>query len=301
LSQAIHSMKKGLQSFQRYVPAVLVRQLIETGNDVSIGGSKKKLAILFSDITNFTSIVEKEKPTQVMVQVCEYLNELSNIILQERGTIDKYIGDSIMAFWGAPLDEADPCRLAARAAVRCIKRLEVLNTKWRNEGKVQYPTRIGIHWGEAIVGNMGSSERLNYTAIGDAINFANRLEGINKVYGTNIIVSEAFFKKIQHDFVLRKVDYIVVKGRTSAGFIYELLAENKQDLSFDIDLYRSAFDKGFAAYQNQEWDEAIRCFSECLNIYPQDKVAPIFIDRCKIFKDSLPMQGWQGIWYFEGK
>lgn len=295
ISDALYSMKLGLKSFQKYVPASLVRQLIETGEDARIGGSKKTLTIFFSDIENFTSIAENEEPNQLMEHVCEYFDALSKIIITEQGTIDKYIGDSIMAFWGAPFAVDEPCQRAARSALRCMNRLNELSKLWKAEGKPLLKTRIGIHVGEAIVGNVGSSERLDYSAMGDSVNVANRLEGVNKIYGTYILVSEEIYKIIRYDFVLRKIDRLAVKGKKESGDIYELLAENKNELTFDIDTYQKEFENAFNAYQARHWSEAMVHFDHCLEIYPEDTVAPVFIKRCKKYLKHPPRH-WDGVW-----
>ena len=216
LKDAIHSMKIGLKLFQKYIPKVLVRQLIESGEDIRIGGVRKKLAIFFSDIKNFTTISEKTDPNLLMLQMGEYFEALTQIIINEKGTIDKYIGDSIMAFWGSPLPDVNPCHHAAKAALRCQKKLDMLNAQWANKGNNTFYTRIGIHTGDAIVGNVGSTERFSYTAIGDSINVASRLEEINKNYKTKIIVSDAMYEEIKDQFILRMIDCVVVKGRSQS-------------------------------------------------------------------------------------
>lgn len=295
LKDSIHSMKKGLKLFQKYIPKILVKQLIESGEDVRVGGVRKKLTSFFSDIEGFTSICEKTDPNLLLIQMSEYFEELTQIIIKEKGTIDKYIGDSIMAFWGSPLPEAIPSHHAARAALFCQSRLGYLNAKWVSEGKVPLITRIGIHSGEAIVGNVGSSERLNYTAIGDSINIASRLEAINKNYKTRIIVSDVVYEQIKDAFILRFVDCVIVKGRSSGINIYELLSDNIQKIAFDITTYNATFSKGFHAYQQQQWDDAISYFNCCLDIYPTDNIAPIFIDRCAQFKLTPPDFEWNGV------
>ncbi|EKD70477.1 MAG: hypothetical protein ACD_46C00523G0003 [uncultured bacterium] len=296
IADGIYTMKQGLRSFQKYVPATLVRQLIETGQDAHIGGDKKQLAIFFSDIKNFTTLAEHMHPNQLMRHLCKYLDELSKIIDKHGGTIDKYIGDSIMAFWGAPLPEQDPCQHAARAALEGLKHSRKLNAAWTAKGKPVFFTRIGLHLGEAVVGNVGSSERLNYTAIGDAINLASRLEGANKMYGTQIIVSESVYKVLQNEFVLRMLDRVIVKGKKKTNYIYELLAEKPEEVTFDVEKYNNFFIKGFSAYEQQQWNEAIGHFNNCLQIYPEDTVAPIFIQRCNYLKSHPPKNAWDGIW-----
>lgn len=281
LADAIFAMRLGLKSFQQYVPATLVRQLIETKQHAHIGGSRKTLAIFFSDIENFTTISESMEPNQLMEHVCVYFDEMSQILVEEKCTIDKYIGDSVMGFWGAPLEVDLPSHHAARAALKCMRRLKELNSSWKSQGKPELITRMGLHKGDAIVGNIGSSERLNYTAIGDAINVASRLEGLNKIYGTKIIVSRSVYDEINKDFILRKVDEVALRGRIAVDEVFELLAKDKNELSFDIDQYNYVFEKAFFAYKNQQWQEAIKLFNSCLALYPEDTVVLIFIERCK--------------------
>lgn len=288
LFKAIDSMKTGLRSFQKYVPSSLVRQLIETGEDVRVGGVRKQLAIFFSDIKDFTQITEHTDPDILMRQICEYFEALSHIIIADRGTIDKFIGDSIMAIWGAPVSETYSCPQAAKAALDCEQCLVKLNKKWQAEGKSILFTRIGLHTGEAIVGNIGSTERLSYTAIGDAINITSRLEGLNKIYGTKIMVSEDFYQVVKNQFVFRTVDCVTLKGKEEPTFVYELLSEHRDELTFDICIYTLYFENGFTCYRNSLWDEAITQFTECLRVYPNDTVAKVFIHRCEQFKQQLP-------------
>ncbi|VVC77232.1 Adenylate cyclase 1 [Aquicella siphonis] len=281
LRNSISSMKQGLKHFQRYVPKMLVRQLIEVGQDVSVGGERKELVVFFSDIENFTTISEAMNPNQLMEQVCEYFEVMTQVILAEKGTIDKYIGDSIMAFWGAPIEEDHPCERAAKAALECQTKIANLNAKWKKQGKPQMHTRMGIHLGEAVVGNVGSSERINYTALGDTINIASRLENINKVYHTHIVVSDAVYEIIKDKFVLRLVDHVVVKGRKKPIYIYELLGDDMGKIPFDILSYRLEFEKGFQAYERQSWEVALSHFQKCMQIYPEDTIASLFIQRCR--------------------
>ncbi len=301
IAEALYAMKKGLRSFQKYVPATLVRQLIESGEDARVGGVKKPIAILFSDIANFTTITEQIEPELLTRHICEYFDELSSIIITARGTIDKYIGDAIMAFWGAPLPEEFPERQAAIAAIHCVKRLRELNIKWAAEGKPVLNTRIGIHVGDAIVGNLGSTERLNYTAIGDSINIASRLESINKIYGTQIIISDTVYHAIRDQFPTRMLDCVTLKGKSEHRYIYELMADDRQQLNFDIDRYNQIFASAFKAYQSQVWDEAIQLFQECLLVYPDDSVAQLFIRRCEKFKLNPLSEPWKGVWAISEK
>lgn len=301
LTNAIKAMLRGLRSFQKYVPKMLVQQLIEAQEDSRVGGVRKSLVILFSDIKNFTAIAETIDPNLLMVQMCEYFDELTRILIESHGTIDKYIGDAIMAFWGAPFPENEPCHKAALAALLCQKKLTELNARWLSEGKPPLITRVAIHMGDAIIGNVGSSERLNYTAIGDTINMASRFENINKIYGTNIIVSDTVYHDIKDQFVLRPLDFVTVRGRKESNYIYELVAEKVEDVPYDINAYCKVFIKGFSSYRNHQFDTAIAAFEECLKIYPADTVAAIFIMRCEHFKLNPPPDDWYGVWKIEDK
>ena len=301
LSEAMSGMKMGLRLFQKYVPAGLVRQLIKTGEGIRIGGEKREVAIFFSDIKDFTSITEIADSNQLGKQMDAYFEFFSQGISRYHGTIDKYIGDSVMAFWGAPMPVLEPCQQAAQAALHCMQYVNQLNKKWLEEGQFLFVTRIGIHYGDVIVGNFGSSERLNYTVIGDAVNITSRLENANKLYGTSILVSEAVYQQIKDFFILRKVDEVVLKGKISSTVIYELLGETKQRILFDVDAYRPTFSQAFSAYRGCQWHEAIRHFDECLRIYPQDSLAPLFIARCKWFLLHPPVPEWNGVWHLSEK
>lgn len=301
LSDAIEGMKTGLRSFQKYVPAGLVRQLIAADEDARIEGTKRDLAVFFSDIKNFTAITEQLDTKELVKQICDYLEAFSRAISQNNGTIDKYIGDSIMAFWGAPLLVQKPCHHAARAILHCVDQLQVMNDHWVKKNKPAFITYFGLHYGETIVGNIGSSERLSYTALGDTVNIASRLVGVNEMYGTSVLVSEVVYKKVKDSFVLRFVDQVMLKGKAESIAIYELLAETKQRVLFDIDTYRGTFDQAFAAYQHRKWHEAIRLFNICLQIYPQDKLAGIFIKRSEHFNYNSPPSDWNGVWRISKK
>lgn len=300
LSNAVYNMKMGLKSFKRYVPSALVRQLIETGESVRIGGARRQLVVLFTDVKDFTTIAEKMNPDELMENMCEYFEVMTNVIIAEKGTIDKFIGDSVMAFWGAPLAVDFPAVRAAKAALLCVKQLNELNANWQMQEKPALETRFGIHIGEAVVGNVGSSERINYTALGDTVNTASRLEGVNKVYGTQIIVSEDMHELLKDKFVVRMIDLVAVKGKTKPEFIYELMAQDKKEIAFDIDAFNDIFAKGFSAYLQQQWDAAIELFKQCLNLFPGDPVAALFILRCQELKANPPLQ-WDGVWRLSEK
>ena len=229
IATALASMKHGLKAFSKFVPVTLVKQLIASKTGAELGGEKRRLTIMFTDIEGFTSISER-MPTEALLQhVSEYLDNLTTIILGHEGTVDKYIGDAIMCFWGAPSPVPDQEQQACRTALLCIKRLETLNASWRMEGKPPLRTRFGINTGEVSVGNMGSRDRMNYTVLGDAANLASRLESINKHYGTRVIVGEETHDAVAGRFVSRPIDVVAVKGKTRGVRIYELLSGLPED------------------------------------------------------------------------
>ena len=293
LIDATRSMRIGLQSFQKYVPAQLVRQLIQTNEVANVGGKRKNLTIFFSDVADFAKISESLTPMELTAQLSDYLNEAARIITEEGGTVNQYLGDAIFAFWGAPLDLPDHSAAACRAALRIQSRLAILGRKWANEGRMPFHTRIGLNTGEIIVGNIGSETRLYYTAVGDAVNLASRLEVLNKHYGTWTLISEFVYEQCKEDFAVRMIDFVVVKGRSKPVIIYELIAE-KGDISSDELAYINLFNEAVTLYKNREWAEASRILVALKEMKPDDKPTAIYIDRCQEFIKSPPAADWTG-------
>jgi adenylate cyclase len=287
-------MKRGLNSFKKYVPAQLVRQLIEANEDAVIGGQRRQLTLFFSDIADFTSISEVLRPRQLSSQLSLYFNEITKVIMEERGTVDKYIGDAVMAFWGAPVEIPGHAAAACRAALRVQARIDKLNQAWLAEGKPAFFTRIGLNTGEVIVGNMGSDERLNYTAIGDPVNLASRLEGINKTYKTQIIISHNTFELCKNEIEARILDFAQVKGKAEVIAIYELLAEKGDIATVDKEFYLQ-FSLAVQLYRSQHWDEAVEQFQQLSAKRPDDYPSEIFLKRCLKFKSDPPPEHWNGV------
>lgn len=285
---AISVMKKGLQAFRKYVPAGLVRQLIQTGEEARLGGRKQELTVFFSDITGFTEVAGRMQPESLMIYLSEYFNELTNIIKDQKGTIDKYIGDSVMAFWGAPIWNEDHAYYACRAALLCQKKIDELNCKWESERDFSFPTRIGINTGITILGNVGSEERMNYTVVGDNVNMASHMEKMNKTYGTKIIVSQNTYDKVSDRFLFRPIDIIAPKGENLGVSIYELLGEKGKGIPPDVVELRNTFMEGFDYYVSEDWDKALKIFRDLLKKFPSDEVSRIYIKRCENFKKLMP-------------
>jgi len=297
---SFQGMKQGLASFKKYVPADLVTQLVKNSQSAEIGGKKQTLTLLFSDIENFTGISEKTPPEELVNRLYDYFSIFAHTITGNRGTIDKYIGDSIMAFWGAPIemDAKTHATLACRAALTCQMQGQNLSNQWVREGKPKFRTRFGIHTGEVVVGNMGSDERINYTVLGDNVNLASRLEGINKYYGTEIIISANTHDLVKDDFEFRMLDKITVKGKTQPLFIYELLAE-KDKLNQSLIKIYSAYERGLKFYFDGDWDNCIK-YMTAVRRHSNDKAAQVILERAENFKLNPPAV-WDGVYAFDKK
>ena len=296
---SFYKMRQGLRSFGKFVPADIVRQLIEQEGDAHLQGEKRELTIHFSDIEGFTTVSESLKPEELVELLAEYLGEMSRIIAEEKGTVDKYIGDAVMAFWGAPQPVANHAVYAARAALRCQARLVELEQKWQNEGKPVFRARIGLNTGEIIVGNMGSAERLNYTVIGDAVNLASRLEGINKYYGTRIMLGETTHKLVEKEFVTRLLDFVAVKGKNEAIRIYELVGEKGKVDAKHLE-FIAQFEAAIEAYRKQNWDAAEASLRAALKL-KEDEACQLFLGRIAEFRENPPGSNWSGEYIMKTK
>lgn len=225
LGRSVSTMRTVTETFSRFVPRRLVEKLIATGTPLQLGGTRREVTLFFSDIVNFTEITEKADPARVMQFTSRYFAAMSQEVMRHSGVVDKFIGDAIMAIWNAPADDPDHVANACAAALAFQRANERLNAEFEQEGWPAYRTRCGLHTGEAVVGNIGSEDRMNYTALGAAVNLAARLEGLNKNYGTSILVSSTLQQRAASGFVFRNVDRISPKGFAEAFEIYELRCE----------------------------------------------------------------------------
>jgi len=285
--------------FGKYVSPVVIDNLIKNPDLIKLGGEKRNITIFFSDIRGFTSISERLDPEDLVQLLNEYLTEMTDIIRKNQGLVDKFMGDAIMAFWGAPLDLTDHAEVACSSSLEMMDKLRELQKKWKNDGIPSFDIGIGLNSGDAIVGNMGSSTRFDYTAIGDNVNLASRLEGLNKTYGTNIIISQDTYKVIKDKFETRKLDAVMVMGKKKPILIYELLSQkgkiNKKQRDF-IKLYEA----GLELYFKKKWKLAIKSFQAALKIM-DDNASNVFIIRCKEFLKDPPPKDWDGVWEMETK
>lgn len=300
MAVSFHGMKQGLRSFQKYVPDDLVRELISMGKEAVHGGERKQITIYFSDLVGFTSISEQLSPEELVELLDEYFETCSQKILEQKGTIDKYIGDSIMAFWGSPTYLPDHSFYACAAALSVKESLLVLGEKWAKQGKPVLKQRIGIHRGDAIVGNFGSQKRMNYTALGDSVNLASRMEGLNKFYGTEILISETVYEEVKESMTTRKIDLVAVKGKLESTAIYELICKKENATPLILERIE-LFHQGFALYLQRDWEKASRKFRKILKLKQEDSVSKIFIERCEIFQKNPPAANWTGVFQMKTK
>jgi adenylate cyclase len=271
-----------------------VRQLLESGLEAELGGTRQDLTVYFSDIVGFTSISEQLPPDALVQLLSEYLDEMSAEILQNGGTVDKYIGDAIMAFWGAPRTHDAPALAACRAALANQVRLSELRKDWTRAGLPPLRARIGLHTGKAMVGNFGSPNRLDYTVIGDTVNLASRLEGLNRIYGTDILISDATRAGVLDVMATRPVDKVAVKGRESGILVHELLGEI-DGVSEETRQWAATHGDALECYFRRDWHAAIQGFTEVTRLKPGDGPAQLMLERCRVHLESPPGEGWNGV------
>lgn len=285
--------KKIRGAFQYYLTASVVNEILKDPNKLKLGGDKKNLSVLFSDIRGFTTISEKLSPENLVQLLNEYLTAMTNIVFKYDGLLDKYIGDAVMAVFGAPLNQPDHARRACLTAIEMMSTLKRLQVKWETEGWPPINIGIGINTGDMVVGNMGSEMRFDYTVMGDSVNLASRLEGTNKEYGTNIIISEFTHNVIKDDFFCRELDAVRVKGKKRPVQIFELLGEMKDKAQWQE--FTALFEKGLAAYRESRWDDALAAFHGVLALRPDDYPASLYIERTEALRENPPEGDWDGV------
>ena len=287
---AVDDVKSGLRSFRKYVPADLVKELIGLGHDAVLSAERREVSVLFSDIEGFTGISERVPLDRLNGVLAPYFEGMTRAILAQGGTVDKFIGDSVMAFWGAPHDCPDHALRACRAALQCQAFIRTLPPALGTP----LVTRIGINSGDSIVGNMGYDERLSYTVVGDTVNVASRLEALNKRYGTGILIGEATWARVRDVMVARAVDIVAVKGRSTGGLIYELLGEcSAVPAAVQEDAAR--FESALDLYRTGAFATAAAIFDELATANPDDAPARILAARCRQFADQPPGDDWAGV------
>lgn len=285
MDSSLAAMRIPLRSFGRYVPKEIIKQLSQKGQPVELGGEKKSMTLFFSNIVNFIPYAKTASTEELTLLLSEYFEVLSRFILEQQGTIDKYLNDSIMAFWGAPLEVPNQAHSACISALLCQAGLSSLNTKRKESGKSTFLTHFGIHSGEVIVGNIGTLERMNYTVIGDAVNAAARIQHLNENYRTSILITKEVQQKLGKEFLTRPLDIIAVRGKKEKSIIYELVALSGSDPGISptqeqVELC-TIFTEAYDAFHSGNLERAKTLFLAIHEKFPNDYPTEIYLERLK--------------------
>ncbi len=291
--------RRVFSAFSQYMHPALIRQMLSRGGIPRLGGEEKVLTAMFADIRGFTTLSEGLSPSHLVDLLNEYFSEMTEVIFKNWGTLDKYIGDAIMAYWGAPYPQDDHAIRACRAALEMFQTLQRMQAAWKAKGMACVDMGIGINTGAMLFGNMGSKRRYNFSVIGDSVNLASRLEGTNRQFGTGIIISEATLQQVKGQVVVRELDLIRVRGKRQPVKVYELLG-----LAGDSDRYADLigrFEDGLEAYRRSQWEAAIEIFNDVARDHPQDGPTHIFLSRCRALLEHPPEGAWDGVFVMRTK
>jgi adenylate cyclase len=296
--------RKVRTAFGQYLSPEVIRRLLV--NPRLVEPKKTDITVMFSDIRGFTSISEKLDAQELALFLNQYLSDMTRIVFSYHGTLDKYIGDAVMAFWGAPFEEEGHAARGCNAALEMMKRVRELQKEWEAQGKPSLEIGIGLNTGVASVGNMGSALRYGYTALGDAVNLSSRLEGLNKDYGTHIIVNETTYQGAKGDgFVFRELDLMRVKGKLQPVTIYQLMGR-KEDFDADgstetVRLQVEMFTRARELYRGRQWKAAQGAFQEFLDKWPKDGPSRVYVERCQEYIAAEPPANWDGVFVMTHK
>ena len=298
LSDTMERVRDGLEIFGRYVAKDLVRQIMRSPSAAGVGGQRREMTVMFSDIEGFSRISESIAPEVLTGRLSRYFDALAVPIAASKGTIDKFIGDSIMAFWNAPELDERHVEHACRAALRAAAASRHLAEKWSARGRPVFRTRFGLHTGLAVIGNVGARDRINYTLVGSLANQASRLEGLNKIYGTEILATGIVAETTAAILVWRHIDRVVPAGTSEALDLFELLGDvaDARDTAF-LELWNDAR----RAYVVGDFAGAIAKFEVAARQRPGDGPCRIMLDRCRSLLPDGPPSDWTGVWHFDTK
>ncbi len=286
-------------TFEKYVSPSIVAEILADPSNIELGGKKMELTVMFSDVRGFTTISEKLDPRALSDLLNSYLTPMTNLVFENKGTLDKYMGDAIMAFWGAPIPFDDHAQWACRCALQSIVKLKELQRDWVAKGLPEIDIGIGLNSGEMSVGNMGSLTVRSYTIMGDAVNLGSRLEGINKQYGTRIIISEFTQRAAGATFITREMDWVKVKGKKLPVRIFELMGEGQ--ISNQTSELLKHWNEGFSHYHNRQFAESLASFRSVLKISPNDEPSKLYVERCEDYMKEAPAENWDGVHEMKSK
>jgi adenylate cyclase len=281
-------------TFGQYVAPIVVEQMLQDPGRLRLGGEEKVLTVLFSDLEGFTSYSERYPPHEMSQILSDYYDRMTEQIFANRGTLKEYVADELMAIFGAPLEQPDHATRACAAALAMRDARRALGSEWAKMGRPRLQARTGINSGPMLVGNLGSSYRFAYGVLGDHVNLASRLEGLNRVYGTEILMGENTVALLDGSFLVREIDMVRVKGRTQAARIYELVAAAGADLPAAQDEALRLYVAALEAYRKQLWGEAFALFSKALAVHPEDGPSRTMAGRCRAYQAAPPADDWDG-------
>lgn len=288
---SVEQAKTAMRAMRKYVPVDLVRELYQSNREPALGGRLEDLSILFTDVRGFTSLAETLEPDRLARLLGHYFSAMTAGVHDAHGTVDKYIGDAVMAIWNAPRPCADHPVAACRAALACVARTRALFASGAWEGLPALVTRFGIHRDRVMVGHFGAPDRFSFTAIGDGVNLAARLEGLNKLYGTTILVSDAIEREARDQFAFRRVDRVAVKGKSIGGLVHELIGERDTDPA-RLEAARS-YERALDAYFARDFDRALATLGERADL-ADDGPTRVLAARCEALRRAPPPPGWDG-------
>ena len=287
-------------AFSQYLAPAVINQLINNPKMLELGGEEKILTAFFSDIKGFSTFSERLTPKELVHILNIYLTEMTDIVLENDGTVDKFVGDAIVAFFGAPVSYEDHAKRACYTSLDIQKKSVELRERWKKDGHPEVYTRIGLNTGPMVVGNMGTTRKMNYTIMGDAVNLASRLEGANKPYGTYIMLGESTYLAAKDSIEARELDSIRVMGKAEPVRVYELIAR-KGDIERAKASVIESYNKGLSYYKDRKWDDAISQFKIALMTDSNDGPSKTYINRCNEFQKSPPPDNWDGVYVMKEK
>ena len=293
------------RTLERYVSKNLVKEILENpdGYYSTLRGVRVPATMLFSDLVGFTTLAEKADPEALVAQLNEYLTRMTSVVFSNGGTLDKFIGDAIMAVWGnvRSLGVAQDAKNCARAALGMRSQLRQLNERWRDEGRMGLGMGIGINQGEVLVGNIGSQERMDPTVIGDSVNLASRLEGLTRIYGVDILVGATAAELVRDEFYLRSVARVQVKGKTKPVDVFTFVGARNEDVEPEFLKWLESYEEGLERFRARDFTEAKISFSRFLEFYPDDLLAKMYLDRALEYEQQPPDEAWEAIEVFKKK
>ena len=288
-------------AFTQYVAPGVVEDIVKDPSSLELGGEERNLTVLFCDLEGFTSYSEKYSPRQMIQILSDYYARMTEQIFDHSGTLKEYVGDELLAIFGAPVDQEDHASRACRAALAMRDAREALSDSWIEQGRPRLKARTGINTGPMLVGNLGSKYRFSYGVLGDAVNLGSRLEGLNKQYKTEILIGESTAAAVEDRFIVREVDRVRAVGKEKSTRIFELIAAEGAELSQSFRRLLPVYEAGLAAYRDGRWKEAARHFEEALQIRAGDGPSGVLLDRCRMYAATPPDFEWDGVFVATSK